>query len=390
MEHAHALDLVAYLRDCLPDMVALVQQFAALESPSTVPESQQPVLQLLTDTLQDCGYDSHRIAGRQTGGHVLAYPHQRRRQHPIQLMLGHCDTVWPVGTLKDMPLELSEDILRGPGVYDMKAGIVQMLYALRALRTLHLEPTVTPVVFINSDEEIGSRESTPHIRRLARIADRAFVLEPSLGLDGKLKIARKGVGNFTVTVKGKAAHAGLNPEGGASAILELSYVIQQLFALNDPAHGVTVNVGMIDGGLRPNVVAPESRAIVDVRMLTREDASRIEERIRQLQARTPGVTLEVTGRIGRLPMEPTPRNTALWEHARTLGRLLSLEMESGVAGGASDGNTASLLTATLDGLGAVGDGAHARHEFIHVPQMVERAAFLALLLLAPSLKTLPS
>ncbi len=389
MDHALAHDLVTYLRDCLPDMVALVQQFVALESPSTVPESHLPVLQLLTDTLQHCGYDSHRIPGRLTGGHVFARPHQRRRPQPIQLLLGHCDTVWPVGTLKDMPVELGEDIMRGPGVYDMKAGLVQMLYALRALQTLHLEPTVTPVVLINSDEEIGSLESTRHIRRLARIADRAFVLEPSLGLDGKLKVARKGVGNFTVTVKGKAAHAGLNPESGASAILELSYVIQQLFALNDPEHVVTVNVGMIDGGLRPNVVAPESRAIVDVRILTREDAHRIEERIRQLQARTPGVTLAITGRIGRLPMEPTPRNTALWEQARALGRLLPLEVKGGVAGGASDGNTTSLFTATLDGLGAVGDGAHARHEFIYIPQMVERAAFLALLLLAPSLKTMP-
>jgi glutamate carboxypeptidase len=390
MDHALAHDLVAYLRNCLPDMVALVQQFVALESPSTVPESQLPVLQLLTDTLQDCGYDTHRIPGRLTGGHVLARPRQRRRPQPIQLLLGHCDTVWPVGTLKDMPLELGEGIMRGPGVYDMKAGLVQMLYALHALQMLHLEPTVTPVVLINSDEEIGSLESTRHIRRLARIADRAFVLEPSLGLDGKLKIARKGVGNFTVTVKGKAAHAGLNPEAGASAILELSYVIQQLFALNDPEHGVTVNVGMIDGGLRPNVVAPESRAIVDVRMRTREDATRVEERIRQLQATTPGVTLEITGRIGRLPMEPTPRNTALWEQARRLGRLLPLEVEGGVAGGASDGNTTSLFTATLDGLGAVGDGAHARHEFIYVPQMVERTAFLAVLLLMPSLKTIPS
>ncbi|NOT58105.1 MAG: M20 family metallopeptidase [Deltaproteobacteria bacterium] len=390
MDHALAHDLVAYLRDALPDMVALVQQFVTHESPSTVPESQQPVLQLLTETLQQCGYDVQRIPGRQTGGHVLARPHQRRRPQPMQLLLGHCDTVWPVGTLKDMPLELGEGILRGPGVYDMKAGLVQMLYALRALQTLHLEPTVTPVVFINSDEEIGSRESTPHIRRLARIADRAFVLEPSLGLDGKLKIARKGVGNFTVTVKGKAAHSGLNPEGGASAILELSYVIQQLFALNDPERGVTVNVGMIDGGLRPNVVAPESRALVDVRILTLEDAHRVEERIRRLQAMTPGVTLEITGRIGRPPMEPTPRNTALWEQARTLGRLLPLEVEGGVAGGASDGNTTSLFTATLDGLGAVGDGAHARHEFIQVPRMVERAAFLALLLLTPSVRTISS
>jgi glutamate carboxypeptidase len=294
--------------------------------------------------------------------------------------------VWPLGTLQEMPLGIGEGVMRGPGVYDMKAGLVQMLYALQALRALYLEPSVTPLVFINSDEEIGSHESTPYIRRLARITDRAFVLEPSLGLEGKLKIARKGVGRFTVVVKGKAAHAGLNPDGGASAILELSYVIQKLFALNDPQKGTTVNVGMIDGGLRPNVIAPESRATIDVRVLTSEDARQIEEHIRHLQPVAPGVTLEIDGGMGRPPLEQTVRNQSLWEMARGLGREIGLDLAAGVAGGASDGNTTSLFTATLDGLGAVGDGAHARHEFIYFDKMVERGALLALLLLAPPLQ----
>jgi glutamate carboxypeptidase len=262
---------------------------------------------------------------------------------------------------------------------------VQILYALRALRDLQLQPSVTPLVFINSDEEIGSGESTPHIRRLARIANRAFVFEPSLGMDGKLKTARKGVGRFTVVVKGKAAHAGLDPGAGASAILELSYVIQKLFALNDPQKGITVNVGMIDGGLRPNVIAPESRAIVDVRMLTPEDARHIEEQIRSLRPVSPDITLEIDGRISRVPMEHSPRNCALWETAKRLGHEISLDLADGVAGGASDGNTTSLWTATLDGLGAVGDGAHARHEFIYCDKLVERGALLVLLLLAPPL-----
>jgi glutamate carboxypeptidase len=304
----------------------------------------------------------------------------------MQLLLGHCDTVWPVGTLQEMPIEIGSEVMRGPGVYDMKAGLVQMLYALRALRALQLEPPATPVVFVNSDEEIGSHESTLHIRRLARIADRAFVLEPSLGLDGKLKIARKGVGRFTVIVKGKAAHAGLDPEGGVSAILELSHVIQKLFALNDPRKGITVNVGMIDGGLRPNVIAPESRAMVDVRVPTHEDARRIERSIRNLQPVSPQVTLEIDGAIGRLPMEATPRNQALWETAKVLGRTINLDLNAAIAGGASDGNTASQYTATLDGLGAVGDGAHARHEFIYFERMAERAALLVLLLMAPIAK----
>ena len=381
-----AQEVFQYLRRRLPDMLTLVQQMARVESPSTVPESQQVVLRPLADSLEQLHYKVHILPGKHTGGHLYARPWRRSKRQPIQLLLGHCDTVWPLGTLATMPLEMGEGVLRGPGVYDMKAGLVQIAYALRALHELQVEPAVAPVVFINSDEEIGSRESTPHIRRLARIADRAFVMEPSLGLDGQLKTTRKGVGRFTVTVKGKASHAGLNPDAGASAILELSYVIQKLFALNDPSKGTSVNVGVIDGGLRPNVIAPESRAMIDVRVQTQEDARRIEESIHTLQPVTPGIALEIDGRIGRQPMEPTPRNRQLWEMARQIGHSINLELAEGAAGGASDGNTTSLYTATLDGLGAVGDGAHAQHEFIYYDKMAERSALLALLLLAPTMK----
>ena len=376
-------EILHYLRQHLPEMLNFLQHLVRIETPSTVPHTHKALFSLLGNAFDRFGYHVHHIPGRNSGGHLFARPRQRARRTPLQLLLGHADTVWPVGTLKEMPLELGEGIMRGPGVYDMKAGLVQILYALRALHDLQLKPSVTPFVFINSDEEIGSGESTAHIRRLAQIAHRAFVFEPSLGLDGKLKTARKGVGRFTVIVKGKAAHAGLDPGAGASAILELSYVIQKLFALNDPKRGITVNVGMIDGGLRPNVIAPESRAMVDVRMLTNEDAQDIEARIRSLQPESPGVTLTIHGRISRPPMELTPRNHALWEIAKQLGSEINLTLADGVAGGASDGNTTSLWTATLDGLGAVGDGAHASHEFIYVDKLVERGALLALLLLAP-------
>jgi glutamate carboxypeptidase len=218
------------------------------------------------------------------------------------------------------------------------------------------------------------------------VADRAYVLEPSLGAQGQLKTARKGVGRFTVRVKGKAAHAGLDPAAGASAILELSHVIQALFAMNDAERGITVNVGTIDGGLSPNVVAPLSSATVDVRVLTEADARRIEAQIKGLAPATPGVTLEIEGGIGRPPMERTPRNRVLWEIARDRARLLGMELTEGVAGGGSDGNTTSLYTATLDGLGAVGDGAHAAHEFVYLKSIAERAALLTMLMLAPPLK----
>lgn len=387
MPTVFAQEILRYFREQLPSMLTLLQQLTLIESPSTTPETQKQILQLLADELDRLDYTTWRIPGRQTGGHLYARSRQRQQRQPLQLLLGHCDTVWPLGIQQEMPLTIEEGILRGPGAYDMKAGLVQMIYALRALREFQVRPEVRPVVFINSDEEIGSEESTPYIRRLARIADRALVLEPSLGLDGKLKTSRKGVGRFTITVKGRAAHAGLNPEGGASAILELSFVIQKLFALNDPHKGISVNVGVIDGGLRPNVVAPESRAMVDVRILTQEDATYLEQQIRNLQPVSPEVTLEIQGSIGRTPMEQTPRNQALWRVAKDLGQELDLDLAAGVAGGASDGNTASLYTATLDGLGAVGDGAHARHEFVRLDKMPERGALLALLLLAPPLNT---
>ena len=389
MPQVSAQQIHHYLREHLPEMVGLLEQLVLAESPSVVPETQAAVFALLAQALQGLDYTVTHIPGRQTGGHLYARPYARTRHAGSQLLLGHSDTVWPLGTLKDMPLSIEEGVMRGPGAYDMKAGLVQMLYALRALRELQLEPAVTPVVFINSDEEIGSFESTPHIRRLAQTVERAFVLEPSLGLSGKLKTARKGVGQFRIVVKGKAAHAGLNPEGGASAILELSHIIQKLFALNDPDKGITVNVGVIDGGLRPNVIAPESRAAADVRVRTHEDACWIEERIHTLQPESPDITLEIEGHIRRQPMERTARNAALWETAQRLAQDLPLnsDLAEGLAGGASDGNTTSLYTATLDGLGGVGDGAHAQHEFVALDKMAERGALLALLLMQPPMRS---
>jgi len=387
MDAGVAERVVGYLRDRSQEMVDLLAQLVRAESPSTVPESQDRILCILGERLAGLSYRVSRLEGRNCSGHLYARPKRCVRRRPVQLLLGHCDTVWPLGTLADMPLTIGDGILRGPGAYDMKAGLVQMLYALQVIHGLEVEPALSPLVFINSDEEIGSRDSTRHIRRLARAAQRVFVLEPSLGLDGRLKTARKGVGRFTVTVKGKAAHAGLNPEAGASAILELSYVIQKLFALNDPEKGITVNVGTIDGGLSSNVVAPESRASVDVRVVSAEDARRIEQRIMALQPVTAGVRLEIEGRIGRPPMELTAANQTLWQGAKEIGRELGLDLKDALAGGGSDGNTTSLYTATLDGLGAVGDGAHARHEFVYCDKMAERSALLALLLLAPSTGT---
>jgi len=260
---------------------------------------------------------------------------------------------------------------------------VQGIFALRALRDLGLAPTVTPAFFIDSDEEIGSLESIPRLKRVARRVRRVFVLEPSLGPEGRLKTRRKGSLRFTIRIQGRAAHSGLDPEKGASAILELARVIQRLYALADAARGITVNVGVVAGGLRANVVAPEARAELDVRVLATEDARRLERTILDLAPATPGTTLEVIGGIDRPPLEATPGNRVLWEAARRRAEELGIPLAEGTAGGASDGSLTSRFVPTLDGLGAVGDGAHALHEHVLVDRMPERAALLALLLLEP-------
>ncbi len=383
-----ATTLLAGARSRRDAMVAHLTTLAEMESPSADPRAQKPLLDHLEAELAARGMRVVRRTGATTGGYLVAAAGDGHTW-PYGLLIGHVDTVWPTGTLADRPVVLDGPVLHGPGTYDMKAGLVQALTALDLLAEAGQTPQVAPVMLVNSDEEIGSRESTPAIRALSEHADRVFVLEPSLGRDGALKTARKGLGRYTVTVHGKAAHAGLDPTAGASAILELSAVIQALFALNDHDRGVTVNVGMVSGGIQPNVIAPESSAVIDVRVLTSADAEAIDEQIRSLTTTTPGTSLTVEGGMGRPPLERTPRNAALFEQAVRVAGDMGLSLPEATAGGGSDGNTASQLAPTLDGLGAVGDGAHADHEQVHVPGWVDRTALLAALLLLPPLRHAP-
>jgi glutamate carboxypeptidase len=384
----NARQLAELLAPRQAEMVALLERLVRAESPSRDPEAQRGVLALLKGELEARGFRVHHVRGRTSGGSLVALPQRRRLHQPHQLLIGHADTVWPLGTLETMPVEVDDGVMRGPGGYDMKAGLVQALFAFDALAAAEVTPELPAVMVVNTDEEIGSADSTPTIRRMARGADRCFVLEPSLGPEGRLKTARKGVGRFTVTVTGKAAHAGLDPERGASAILELSHVIQALFGLNDPERGVTVNVGTIDGGMGPNVVAPSSKAIVDVRVPNKVEAERVEAAIHRLRAVTPGTSLEIDGHIGRPPMEPSEGGRALWTLATEAAAELGLALDQAHVGGASDGNTTSQIAPTLDGLGAVGGGAHAPEEHLRVDRLVERTALVARLLTFPSLRSL--
>ena len=362
-----------------------LERLVNAESPSAEPRSHAPARREFINALRGLDYVVHDIGRCDGPRHVFARPHGRCSGTPNQLLIGHYDTVWPVGTLESRPFSVDGNVVRGPGVFDMKGGLTQIVFALETIAALGLVPALTPLVFVNSDEEIGSRSSTRYIRALARCSQRALVMEPAMGEEGMLKTERKGIGRFTITVFGKAAHAGLDPEGGASAILELSHVIQKLFALNDPDAGISVNVGTVDGGIQPNVIAPHSTAVVDVRVPTLADGHAIEKAIHGLQPSAPGVRLRIEGKIGRPSMEATPRNRTLWESAEQSARKLGLKLQEARAGGGSDGNTTSQYTATLDGLGPVGDGAHAEHEFLYIDRTLERTALLTLLLLEPQL-----
>ena len=378
-------ETLEYLSAHREQMILFLKELVAMETPSQKIDAQHGIISFLKEKLESMGFWALHVPGRHTGGYLYARPKIRNKTLPIQLLIGHCDTVWPSGTLEQMPILHRKGKVKGPGVYDMKAGLTQLIFSLIAIQGLAIEMKVEPVILINSDEEIGSRESTATIKRLAKIANRAYVLEPPLGLDGKLKTARKGLGRFTIKVKGKAAHAGLDPAKGINAIVELSHQVQKLYAMNDLEKGISVNVGMIEGGISPNVVAPVSKAVVDVRVLRQEDGEAITERIKDLKPYLKDVELLIEGGIGRPPMEKTQRNNELWQLAKVQGQHLGVILKEATAGGGSDANTTSLYTATLDGLGTPGDGAHAIHEYILLNKLIERTALLSLLIITEPL-----
>ncbi len=377
--------ILNYVQDQRIELVDLLKNLVEAESPSFYPDSHNQIRSVLMAQLRALDFKVVLLGGRTTRRHIYARPEPKINGAPVQLMVGHYDTVWPIGTVAERPYSVEGNVARGPGVFDMKGGLAQMILALKALRALNLSPELTPVVFVNSDEAVGSRDSSRFIRKLARRVDRAFVLEPAMSESGIIITERKGIGRFIITVQSKAAYAGL--DDGASVILELSHVIQTLFALNEPDKGITVNVGSIDSGPQTTVIAARSQAIVDIRVPTVCEGNRIEKAIHGIEPSTPGVRLSIDGRITRPAMGATPRNRSLWQRAQGLGRDLGIELRHGRASGGSDGNTTSQYTATLDGLGPVGDGAHADHEFLYIDKTLERTAFLALLLLSPPLQT---
>lgn len=323
-----------------------------------------------------------RIYNRAGGDHLLARipaPGAPAGAQPA-LILCHYDTVWPVGTLAARPFRVDGDTAYGPGLYDMKADIAMAEMVIGSLPGLGLALPRPLLFLVTSDEEIGSPTSRALIEATARECAFALVLEPPVEPDGALKTARKGVANYRVEITGRAAHAGVEPEKGASAVTELAHQILAANALADPAAGTTINVGIVSGGSGRNVVPAAAAMEVDARAWTLAEAERLDAAFKGLAAVTPGVQLAASGGFNRPPMERTPQSIVLFERARALAAGLGITLAEGATGGGSDGNfTAAAGVPTLDGLGAPGRGAHAEHEQISVPGLVERAALLAAL-----------
>jgi glutamate carboxypeptidase len=375
------LQLLLSLKPLLPEMLATLRRLVLAESPSFEKTAADRCCRLLENEWRKRGARVERLAQKFRGDHlrITWWPHKSRPAGQL-LVLGHYDTVYSTGTLARMPFRIKYGKAYGPGVFDMKAGIVQALFAFSAIKN-SAGPFRKRLVFLwTSDEEIGSESSKKFIESEARRSDAVFVLEPSLGPRGLLKTARKAVGEAEILVHGRASHAGLAPEEGINAIHELARQIAGIEKWSDPRRGITINADIIEGGTRTNVIAERARALLDLRALHASDMRRIESRLRALRPALPGARLEVRGGFNRAPLE-RKFSEALFSRAESLASQMGLPLGECVVGGGSDANlTAALRIPTLDGLGAVGDGAHSADEHILINTMPARAALLAALL----------
>ena len=369
-------DILGYLRLHGDEMLADLRRLVEYESPTGDKRRLDSLAAELAAWTAEMTGGRPMVLESPAGNHVRLEAGSPDRGHT--LLLFHFDTVWPAGTLAEMPFEVRDHRVTGPGVFDMKAGIVQGLWALRALREVFGE--IPPVVCLfTSDEEAGSLTSRELIEAAAQRASAALVLEPSQ--NGRVKTSRKGVGLFRIEVTGIPAHAGVEPGAGASAITELALQVLDLHSENSPRSATTLNIGVVGGGTRPNVVAAHAWADVDLRVATSGEAERMTSRLLGLRPHDPQIRVEVAGGMNRPPMERTPETAQLFALARVLAAGLGFELGETSTGGGSDGNfCAAVGIPVLDGLGAVGGGAHARDEHILVKQMAPRAALVAHLL----------
>ncbi len=372
-----AIERLRYFESRLEAMVQTIRNFVEIESPSDNKAASDRMGAFLAGTFEALGGKAHLHRSEDFADNLQIDFSGPESAKPV-LLLGHFDTVYPLGTLAQMPCRLDKGKLHGPGVLDMKSGIALMLYAIEALQTWHGQVPRPVTVFLVSDEEVGSSSSRKTTEALAKESSAVFVLEPAAGVRGAVKTARKGVGDYTLTVKGVAAHAGLDPGKGHSAILELSRQIEKIWKLNDLQKGVSVNPGIIRGGTRTNVVAAEAVAEIDVRIKIAKQAASLDRQLRALKPVDKRCTLHLEGGINRMPMERTEGVAALYAKAKTIAHQVDWKLDEAAVGGGSDGNfTAGMGIPTLDGMGGVGEGAHAVHEHILISELPRRALLLA-------------
>jgi glutamate carboxypeptidase len=370
-----------FFTDRKDSITETIRQLVEIESPSDNKQAVDRLGALLAGRFEGLEGHSKFHRNQNFGDHLQVDFATERSGKPV-LLLGHIDTVYPLGTLAGMPCRVSDGKLSGPGALDMKSGIALMIHAIDGVRTWHHDALPRPVtVLLVSDEEVGSESSRRITESLARKSAAVLVLEPSYGARGALKTARKGVGEYTIKVIGKAAHSGLDFDKGQSAILELAKQITAISKLVDVKRGLTLNVGLVSGGSRTNVVAGEAKASLDVRIARMKDAAGIDRQLRALKPFNRKCKLEITGGVNRPPMERTSGVAALYKQAAEIAKQLGWNLEEASVGGGSDGNfTTSLGIPTLDGLGGVGEGAHAVHESITTSELPRRAALLASLI----------
>jgi glutamate carboxypeptidase len=371
--------LLAYCESELDALVHCLRQAVEIESPSQNKAAIDRMANFFAQEFSKRGAKVQLLSHPTAGSAVVAEFWEGTRGTKPILLLGHLDTVWETGTLAEMPYQVREGRAYGPGIYDMKSGIVCGLWAVQALAALRITPPGPVRFFLNADEEVSSIAFRDELLAEARGARAVLVLEPAAA-QGALKTSRKGVGEFQITVRGRSAHAGINPSAGVNAISELARQILRIEKLARPQRGLTVNVDVILGGTRANVIPELAVARVDVRVPTALDREKIEKKMRALSPIHPEAKLEITGGVNRPPME-RKMAIALFRKARELGRQMGLELKEAATGGGSDGNfTAALGIPTLDGLGGTGEGAHARHEHVILRELPQRAALLAALM----------
>jgi len=370
-------DRLHYFESRLDFLLETIREFVEIESPSDNKPAADRMSAHLAHKFTELGGRPRVHRAEEYGDNLQIDFPAAANAKPV-LLLGHFDTVYPLGTLPTMPCQVENGRLHGPGVLDMKAGIALMFFALEALATWHGKLPRPVTVFLVSDEEVGSYSSRKITEDLARKSAAVLVLEPAAGLGGAVKTARKGVGEYALTVNGIAAHAGLDPGKGHSAIVELARQIEVLSKLNDSKQGISVNPGVIRGGTRTNVIAAEAVAEIDVRIKRAKQARGLDRKLRALRPFDKRCKLSIDGGINRLPMERNGGVIALYQKAQLIARQIGWKLEEAAVGGGSDGNfTAGIGIPTLDGLGGVGNGAHAIHEHILIRELPRRAVLLA-------------